>query len=91
MHTIATRPEAPDTTAALRLLEIWRAACNSTARDSFAGLEDRVHVEVLAILSEHGVVPTVEQQRTLRWLARWEVTTVINMVELIVSGREVRS
>ena len=91
MHTIATRPEAPDTTAALRLLEIWRAACNSTARDSFAGLEDRVHVEVLAILAEHGVVPTVEQQRTLRWLARWEVTTVINMVELIVSGREVRS
>ena len=91
MSDVATRPEAPDTTTALRLLEIWRGACNSTARDPFGGLEDRVYAEVLSILSEHGVVPTVEQQRTLRWLARWEVTTVINMVELIVCGREVRS
>ena len=45
--------EALDTNTAARLLEIWRSACNSTVRDPFVGLEDRVHAEVLSILAEH--------------------------------------
>jgi hypothetical protein len=75
---------------AARLDRIWRDACDSRDEAWFRQVESRLAAEVVAILAEHGIVPSDGQTRTLRWLCGWEIQTVINVVELMVAGRDVK-
>lgn len=50
-----------------------------------------VHDEVVVILREVGIEPSARQLRTLAWLCDGEIESVVDVVELILAGRDVTS
>lgn len=48
-----------------------------------------VHDEVVVMLHEIGVEPSPRQLRTLAWLCDGDIESVVDIVELILKGRDV--